>query len=105
MLTWHKYTGSVLLHTLAPPTLPCPAHPSSHSPVSDEGVVVTAAGLPAVHHNATQSVLSALQTLLQLGTVGITVLLNHLTWREGGEGSGCEGRGGGGTIVQKGMLR
>ena len=53
---------------------------------------MTAAGLPAVHHNATQSVLSALQTLLQLTTVGITVLLDHLTWREGGEGSGCEGR-------------
>ena len=52
---------------------------------------MSTAGLAAVHHDATQAVLRALHTLLRLGTVGLTVLLNHLTWGRGGEGRGGEG--------------
>lgn len=43
-------------------------------------------GLPAVHHDAPQTVLRALHTLLRLVAVRLTVLLNHLTWGRGGGG-------------------
>ena len=87
------------LHILTPPTPappPCPAP----SPVSDEGVVVSLTGMSVVHHDATQSVFSALWTLLRQGTVRATVLLNHLTWGRGGEGRGRVGV----TVCKESML-